>query len=90
MDFALFSLRQAARGRRSQLDVAGARLQRALLGTALDGVGESRVVVSGTTRAAGRAVGTAARAGGPTGDQYAVRAAVAALPGRYGRRATVA
>lgn len=49
VDFALFSLRQAARGRRTQLDVAGARLQRALLGAALDGVGESRVVVSGTS-----------------------------------------
>ncbi len=49
VDFALFSLRQAARGRRAQLDVAGARLQRALLGAALDGVGESRVVVSGTS-----------------------------------------
>ena len=49
VDFALFSLRQAARGRRTQLDVAGARLQRALLGRALDGVGESRVVVSGTS-----------------------------------------
>ena len=49
VDFALFSLRQAARGRRTQLDVAGARLQRSLLGAALDGVGESRVVVSGTT-----------------------------------------
>ena len=49
VDFAMFSLRQAARGRRTQLDVAGARLQRALLGAALDGVGESRVVVSGTT-----------------------------------------
>jgi tetratricopeptide (TPR) repeat protein len=49
VDFALFSLRQAARGRRTQLDVAGVRLQRALLGAALDGVGESRVVVSGTT-----------------------------------------
>ncbi len=48
VDFAMFSLRQAARGRRTQLDVAGARLQRALLGAALDGVGESRVVVSGT------------------------------------------
>ncbi len=49
VDFALFSLRQAARGRRSRLDVAGARLQRALLGSALDHVGESRVVVSGTS-----------------------------------------
>ena len=49
VDFALFSLRQAARGRRTQLDVAGSRLQRAVLGRALDGVGESRVVVSGTT-----------------------------------------
>ncbi len=49
VDFALFSLRQAARGRRTQLDVAGARLQRALMGTALEGVGESRVVVSGTS-----------------------------------------
>jgi len=48
VDFALFALRQAARGRRAQLDVAGARLQRALLGRALDGVGESRIVVSGT------------------------------------------
>lgn len=49
VDFALFTLRQAARGRRTQLEAAGARLQRALLGAALDGVGESRVVVSGTT-----------------------------------------
>lgn len=46
--FALFTLRQAARGRRAQLDVAGARLERSLLGAALDGVGESRIVVSGT------------------------------------------
>lgn len=49
VDFALFTLRQAARGRRAQLDVAGARLEKALLGRALDGVGESRIVVSGTT-----------------------------------------
>lgn len=49
VDFALFSLRQAARGRRTQLDVAGARLQRALLGSALDHVGDHRVVVSGTS-----------------------------------------
>jgi hypothetical protein len=49
VDFALFSLRQAARGRRAQLDVAGARLQRSLLGGALDRIGESRVVVSGTS-----------------------------------------
>ncbi len=49
VDFALFTLRQAARGRRAQLDVAGERLQRALLGTALDGVRECRVVVSGTS-----------------------------------------
>lgn len=49
VDFALFMLRQAARGRRAQLDVAGARLQQALLGPALDGVRESRVVVSGTS-----------------------------------------
>jgi tetratricopeptide (TPR) repeat protein len=48
VDFALFTLRQAARGRRAQLDVAGARLERSLLGAALDGVGEARVVVSGT------------------------------------------
>lgn len=48
VDFALFSLRQAARGRRSQLDVAGARLQRAVLGPAADALGESKVVVSGT------------------------------------------
>lgn len=48
VDFALFTLRQAARGRRAQLDVAGARLERSLLGAALDGVGESRIVVSGT------------------------------------------
>ncbi|KRE94677.1 hypothetical protein ASG76_09710 [Nocardioides sp. Soil774] len=48
VDFALFTLRQAARGRRAQLDVAGTRLERSLLGAALDGVGESRVVVSGT------------------------------------------
>ena len=49
VDFALFTLRQAARGRRAQLDVAGTRLERALLGTALEGAGESRVVVSGTS-----------------------------------------
>ncbi|WP_210648613.1 CHAT domain-containing protein [Nocardioides sp. SYSU D00065] len=49
VDFALYTLRQATRGRRSQLDVAGARLQRALLGPALDGVGNARVVVSATT-----------------------------------------
>ncbi|MDR7253628.1 tetratricopeptide (TPR) repeat protein [Nocardioides sp. BE266] len=49
VDFALFALRGAARGRRSQLEMAGARLQRALLGSALDHVGESRVVVSGTS-----------------------------------------
>lgn len=49
VDFALFALRQAARGRRAQLDVAGARLQRALLGPALDHVGDERVVVSGTS-----------------------------------------
>jgi len=45
VDFSLFTLRQAARGRRAQLEVAGARLERALLGGALDGVGEQRVVV---------------------------------------------
>lgn len=45
VDFSLFTLRQAARGRRAQLDVAGARLERALLGGALDGLGEQRVVV---------------------------------------------
>ena len=39
VDFALFTLRQAARGRRTQLEVAGARLQRAVLGPALDAVG---------------------------------------------------
>lgn len=49
VDFALFTLRQAARGRRAQLDVAGARLQRTLLGPAAGGLGESRVVVSGTS-----------------------------------------
>ncbi|KQV72834.1 hypothetical protein ASC64_19525 [Nocardioides sp. Root122] len=49
VDFALFALRGAARGRRSQLGLAGDRLQRALLGSALDHVGESRVVVSGTS-----------------------------------------
>ncbi len=49
VDFSLFALRGAARGRRSQLDMAGARLERALLGSALDRVGESRVVVSGTS-----------------------------------------
>lgn len=48
VDFALFTLRQAARGRRAQLDVAGSRLQRAVLGPAADALGESRVVVSGT------------------------------------------
>ncbi|HYJ26686.1 MAG TPA: CHAT domain-containing protein [Nocardioides sp.] len=45
VDFSLFTLRQAARGRRAQLEVAGARLERALLGGALDGLGEQRVVV---------------------------------------------
>ena len=45
VDFSLFTLRQAARGRRAQLEVAGARLERALLGAALDGLGEQRVVV---------------------------------------------
>lgn len=49
VDFALFALRQASRGRRAQLDVAGARLQRALLGPALDHVRGDRVVVSGTS-----------------------------------------
>ncbi|CUR59955.1 putative Tetratricopeptide TPR_4 [metagenome] len=49
VDFALFALRGAARGRRSQLDLAGDRLQRALLGSALDHVGDSQVVVSGTS-----------------------------------------
>ncbi len=49
VDFALFALRGAARGRRSQLDLAGVRLQRALLGSALDHVGDSQVVVSGTS-----------------------------------------
>lgn len=49
VDFALFTLRQAARGRRAQMDLAGARLGKALLGSALDKVGESRVVVSGTS-----------------------------------------
>lgn len=49
VDFSLFALRGAARGRRSQLDLAGARLQRAVLGASLDHVGESRVVVSGTS-----------------------------------------
>ena len=49
VDFALFTLRQAARGRRAQLDAAGSRLQAALLGRALDRAGESRVVVSGTS-----------------------------------------
>lgn len=48
VDFALFTLRQAARGRRAQLDVAGSRLQRAVFGPAADALGESRVVVSGT------------------------------------------
>lgn len=49
VDFSLFTLRQAARGRRSQLEAAGARLEAALLGAALHGVGQSRVVVSGTS-----------------------------------------
>lgn len=48
VDFALFSLRQAARGRRAQLDVAGARLEQALLGTSLRQVDDQRVVVSAT------------------------------------------
>jgi tetratricopeptide (TPR) repeat protein len=49
VDFALFTLRQASRGRRTQVEAAGARLQQAVLGRALDRVGESRVVVSGTS-----------------------------------------
>jgi hypothetical protein len=49
VDFSLFTLRQAARGRRSQLEAAGARLEAGLLGAALQGVGQSRVVVSGTS-----------------------------------------
>ncbi len=49
VDFALFSLRQAARGRRSQLDVAGRRLQDAVLGRALDAAGDRPVVISATT-----------------------------------------
>ena len=49
VDFALFALRHAGRGRRSQLEVSGARLQQALLGRALDGVGDQRVVVSATS-----------------------------------------
>ncbi|UFN45685.1 CHAT domain-containing protein [Nocardioides okcheonensis] len=49
VDFSLFTLRQAARGRRAQVDVAGRRLQDALLGHALDGVGDARFVVSPTT-----------------------------------------
>ncbi|MFC0221419.1 CHAT domain-containing protein [Nocardioides zeicaulis] len=48
VDFALFSLRQAARGRRAQLGVAGARLEQALLGTSLRHVDDQRVVVSAT------------------------------------------
>lgn len=46
VDFALFTLRQASRGRRAQLDVAGTRLQQALLGRSLDAVGEASVVLS--------------------------------------------
>ncbi|WP_175539777.1 CHAT domain-containing protein [Nocardioides exalbidus] len=49
VDFSLFTLRQASRGRRTQVEAAGARLQQAVLGRALDRVGESRVVVSGTS-----------------------------------------
>ena len=49
VDFSLFTLRQAARGRRAQMDLAGARLERALLGSAVKGLGDARVVVSGTT-----------------------------------------
>lgn len=45
VDFALFTLRQAARGRRAQLEVAGSRLERALLGSALAGAEEGRVVI---------------------------------------------
>lgn len=45
VDFALFTLRQAARGRRAQLDVAGSRLERALLGSALAGVKGGHVVI---------------------------------------------
>lgn len=53
VDFALFALRGAARGRRSQLDLAGVRLQRALLGGALDRLGDSHLVLSGTSNLQG-------------------------------------
>ncbi|MBS2937465.1 CHAT domain-containing protein [Nocardioides sp. J2M5] len=49
VDFALFTLRQAARGRRAQVAVAGRRLQEALLGPAVRGLDGARVVVSPTT-----------------------------------------
>ena len=45
VDFSLFTLRQAARGRRAQLEVAGNRLGRALLGDALEDVEGERVVI---------------------------------------------
>ena len=57
VDFSFFTLRQAARGRRAQLEVAGARLERALLGT--------RARRSGG--AAGRGLRTAALQGVPWG-----------------------
>ena len=73
-------------GARAQLDVAGARLERALLGGALDGVGESRIVVSGTAALQGVPWGLLPVARPPAGHQHAVRAAVAAGASRDGPR----
>lgn len=54
VDFARFALRQAARGGRSSLDLAGARLQQTLLGAATDAIGgDGRLVVSPTSRLQG-------------------------------------
>jgi CHAT domain-containing protein len=54
VEFARFALRQAARGGRSRIDVAGARLQEALLGPAAGLLGaDGRVVVSESSRLQG-------------------------------------
>lgn len=54
VEFARFTLRQAARGGRSRLDVAAARLERSLLGPVVGAIGtDGRVVVSESSRLQG-------------------------------------
>ena len=59
--FARFALRQTARGRPSDLDDVGRRLQEALLGDAVRRLGDGPVVVSSTRPAARHPVGAACR-----------------------------